>query len=536
MRIFIGNTLLSVIFLVLLRDAKSDVLNVPEEFSTIQNALNASLMGDTVRVSPGVYHEFLICSTDSIFISGWYSVDTLTELRTILDPIPGGLDTPSTMVLTGNAAKLQNLAFFNRPELREPVWPTRTGGVLHTGESLSLQYCRFDSISNAVNAEHFIRADHCTFVGCQWHCLFPSNEGTAHAENCTFDGSKRWLVYGGSGSRILNCSFRSHDAPTTYLLRLHGNDVYVRECQFTSVDGVFSLVLVSPQGNFRIEECVFQNVTGARAMIEVPLDCSGAEVDTPIVIANNRFQDYEGSELGGTTAIAMGCQNPNPGYFGLVAGNTFEDGLATGGNIPGIAISGSATLMDNWFERLSPDATPDVIMLRSVQDSLLARNNSFLPPGLAAGSNGSYFDARLNWWGDSTGPFHASLNPGGLGSEVGNGVLFEPWLTQPPDSSDTTSAVNDHSEHSIPTDLSLHVFPNPFNPVTTLRFSLPAYGNVIVRVHDVLGREVESAEVGLLAAGEHTLKLNGTRWSSGVHFATVSTNYYSNTAKLLLLK
>ncbi len=41
----------------------------------------------------------------------------------------------------------------------------------------------------------------------------------------------------------------------------------------------------------------------------------------------------------------------------------------------------------------------------------------------------STVDATGNWWGDSTGPFHGSLNPGGLGDNVTDYVDFDPYLT-----------------------------------------------------------------------------------------------------------
>ena len=41
---------------------------------------------------------------------------------------------------------------------------------------------------------------------------------------------------------------------------------------------------------------------------------------------------------------------------------------------------------------------------------------------------GGTVDARRNWWGDETGPYHPALNPGGKGGTVGNGVRFDPWL------------------------------------------------------------------------------------------------------------
>jgi len=36
-------------------------------------------------------------------------------------------------------------------------------------------------------------------------------------------------------------------------------------------------------------------------------------------------------------------------------------------------------------------------------------------------------DARYNWWGDASGPYHPLLNPGGLGDAVGDHVDFTPW-------------------------------------------------------------------------------------------------------------
>jgi uncharacterized repeat protein (TIGR01451 family) len=46
-------------------------------------------------------------------------------------------------------------------------------------------------------------------------------------------------------------------------------------------------------------------------------------------------------------------------------------------------------------------------------------------------TGGGILDARNNWWGDPSGPFHPTLNPAGLGNRVSDNVLFDPWLTAP---------------------------------------------------------------------------------------------------------
>jgi hypothetical protein len=41
-------------------------------------------------------------------------------------------------------------------------------------------------------------------------------------------------------------------------------------------------------------------------------------------------------------------------------------------------------------------------------------------------------DLRRTWWGAASGPHHATLNPTGEGNPVGDDILFDPWLTEPP--------------------------------------------------------------------------------------------------------
>lgn len=45
------------------------------------------------------------------------------------------------------------------------------------------------------------------------------------------------------------------------------------------------------------------------------------------------------------------------------------------------------------------------------------------------GNLGLRNDARLNWWGNESGPYHPILNPGGTGDRITDTITFEPWLT-----------------------------------------------------------------------------------------------------------
>jgi len=57
-------------------------------------------------------------------------------------------------------------------------------------------------------------------------------------------------------------------------------------------------------------------------------------------------------------------------------------------------------------------------------------------------NNSQEINATNNYWGDSSGPYHPSINPDGIGDEVSNNVIFNPWLIQPFDIEDCAGVLN----------------------------------------------------------------------------------------------
>lgn len=98
---------------------------------------------------------------------------------------------------------------------------------------------------------------------------------------------------------------------------------------------------------------------------------------------------------------------------------------------------------------------------------------------------------------------------------------------------DTTSAT---TQPFIPNDFSFSVYPNPFNPVATLSFTLPKASNTQLFIHDILGRLVESKDFARLEAGAHEFQVDGSQWATGLYFATLKTNADLQTIKLLLVR
>jgi hypothetical protein len=79
-------------------------------------------------------------------------------------------------------------------------------------------------------------------------------------------------------------------------------------------------------------------------------------------------------------------------------------------------------------------------------------------------------------------------------------------------------------------------FPNPFNPTTTISFTIPKDEMVTLRVFDLTGREVTTLSYGRLAAGAHTMMFDGSKLASGVYFYRLESGSFNATRKMLLLK
>jgi hypothetical protein len=87
-------------------------------------------------------------------------------------------------------------------------------------------------------------------------------------------------------------------------------------------------------------------------------------------------------------------------------------------------------------------------------------------------------------------------------------------------------------------------YPNPFNPVTKIKYSVPKLFNVVIKVFDVLGREVELLISDEKSAGTYELNWNASNLPSGVYFYTLqvvdpessSGQGFVETKKMVLLK
>lgn len=79
-------------------------------------------------------------------------------------------------------------------------------------------------------------------------------------------------------------------------------------------------------------------------------------------------------------------------------------------------------------------------------------------------------------------------------------------------------------------------FPNPFNPVTSIEYSLPKCNYVSLKVYDMLGREIETLADGQKGSGLYRAIFDGSRFASGVYSYVLRAGNKIIVKKMLLIK
>ncbi len=89
----------------------------------------------------------------------------------------------------------------------------------------------------------------------------------------------------------------------------------------------------------------------------------------------------------------------------------------------------------------------------------------------------------------------------------------------------------------VPSSYSLNQnYPNPFNPTTNFKFGIPKSGFVNITLYDMLGREMEKLVNENLNAGEYLVDLDASKYSSGVYYYKLTTDEFTQTKKMMLVK
>jgi len=93
------------------------------------------------------------------------------------------------------------------------------------------------------------------------------------------------------------------------------------------------------------------------------------------------------------------------------------------------------------------------------------------------------------------------------------------------------------NETSVPGQFALSQnFPNPFNPVTKISFTVPYKAKTLIKIFDLLGNEVRELLNEEKNTGRYDLTFNAAELASGIYFCRLVAGGYSHTIKMIYLK
>jgi hypothetical protein len=221
---------------------------------------------------------------------------------------------------------------------------------------------------------------------------------------------------------------------------------FVANLTYTSTSDVASGILFFEANGAALENTATNCQTGIAATAE----SSGA---WNISLENNRI---DGSSF---SAVHTHVSNMNASIILIISNNNLTGGSGEGINIglppdrlPAgkVTFSISANLVTGWTcgvhlissvgdnstiggNTIMQSTDSGILVDRSLNASkiIVTYNSITQNENFGVFNNGSgIMDARYNWWGDSTGPYHQTLNPLGQGDKVSDNVTFIPWLTE----------------------------------------------------------------------------------------------------------
>jgi len=101
---------------------------------------------------------------------------------------------------------------------------------------------------------------------------------------------------------------------------------------------------------------------------------------------------------------------------------------------------------------------------------------------------------------------------------------------------EVVTSVNSDAEQ-IPAKFELKQnYPNPFNPSTTIRYSIAAATRVVLRVYDILGRQVATLVDEDMQPGRYRTTFSAVELPSGVYFYQIQAGDFQRARKLIVIK
>jgi hypothetical protein len=461
--------------------------HVPGQFSTIQEAINSSVDGDTVLVAPGTYTENINFRGRNILVASEFVFDM--NPQTIVETIinggsPANPDTGSCVIINSGEDTTAVLEGFTLTAGVGTKWVDEHGAGAYTeGGGILIQYSSPTIRHNRIIGNFAINV--------------PAG---------VTSGGGGGMRVGDSTPRILNNIIMDNEGlygggiVLNYSGGIVKNNIIVRNRVYPAAG---SAPTFGGGGVWILEDFgSSQKVVENNTIVENSSAGSGGGVagrgggilvwGTTVIVRNNVVWDNT-QTIGGQIFVTAGTA--------LVTYSDVEGGYSGTGNI-----------------NLDPQFADTSFYLQSGSpcidsgDTNTSRNDSEDPlnPGFALWPAQGGLRSDMGAYGGPGSSVLGSFPVTGVGEEVSGGV---------------------------PSSFRLHQnYPNPFNPATTITFSLPVASFASLDVFDLLGQKVATLVGERLPPGTHVRSWDASGFPAGVYVYRLTTPVFSQSRKMIVLK
>jgi hypothetical protein len=508
------------------RPAQTTVINIPGDYGTIQQGIDASLDGDTVLVADGRYYERISFKGKDLVLASAYITDgdTLHIQNTIIDA--------DTLVLgvadTGSVVRFVDGEYFESV-LKGFTITNGTGTVnqsgLRCGGGILCYY------SSPTIEDNVIIDNSAASAGGGIFC----NYSNAVVRNNMIVANTVYGLYAlGGGVACIDAN-----------ILLEHNLIVENECHGNLEQlgtGYGGGIYCGNSNPTMINNVIVENLAdgflgygGGLALN----DCSSYIVGN--VIAGNRAGSAEnGLSTGGGISCDFGSA---PTILNnVIYGNSARQGgglYCAGYTFP--------TLTNSilWADTATSDGDEiyasgsPVVTYCDVEGGWEGEGNIDLLPLFRDVSNGDFHLMSAACGDPSDSPCIDAGDPSildnllhcgwGLGTARSDMGAFG--------GEETPTGIDEHHNMEMPSVISLlQNYPNPFNNATVIRYRLDRAGPVGLSIYNLLGQKIATIFEGVQSTGEHTVLWDAAGFPSGIYFARLEVAEQNKSIKLVLLK
>lgn len=426
-------------------------LRVPQDYPTIQEAIDAASNGDTITVAAGDYEEQLLVDGKAVIIMGAgigetnilspatlaTSFVTSADNKCVVAAINGADLSLREVTVDGQGLGNSNYKFSG-------VGFRNAGGAVLHCEIKDIQDTPFSGAQHGVGiyaynndgVDREVLLRNCTVPGYQKTGIALNGENViARVVGCTTEGiggttmtAQNGIQVGfGAFGEVRNCTVKANCYTgsgwvATGVLLYEGGHVDVKDCPLIQDNqvGVYYVVTSGTfEGNY-VESGI--NAHGSDGYY-CGLGVDDLSMHAPHPRPFGEMSVPERSAKTGTTVWVRDCS--------FLADQTGTDSPAIGAwaaNSDNIQVTITDSQIRDWIVGVDVWDDGTALPMVDISGCAITGNTNY---GVI-NSTTELVTAEGNWWGDATGPYHAGLNPGGLGDTVEGYVWFANWLVEDP--------------------------------------------------------------------------------------------------------